>query len=103
MTYSSTPLGQTTDQKSSNSWAPSVNGSLREAMDGWSSDSIVNQIYDGVQGLCGRDAKPYSVTFDSVTPTSIGKLSATSVNTQYTFGDTKRCRGRPYPRRTAAP
>ena len=59
-------------------------------LDGWSSDSIVNQIYDGVQGLCGRDAKPYSVTFDSVTPTSIGKLSATSVNTQYTFGDTKR-------------
>lgn len=56
--------------------------------DGWSAGSISSQIYDAVQDLCARDARPSSVSFHSVDTTTVGRLSVTSVNTRYSFGDT---------------
>lgn len=56
----------------------------------WTPDSVSNQIYDAVQNICGRDARPSGVSFDDVTPTSIGRLSVSSISARYGFGDTSR-------------
>lgn len=56
----------------------------------WTPDSVSNQIYDAVQNICGRDARPSGVSFDDVTPTSIGQLSVSNISTRYGFGDASR-------------
>ena len=49
--------------------------------DGWSADSVSSQIYDAVQNLCGRGARPDYVRFNDVSGSSVGKLNITSTNT----------------------
>lgn len=65
-------------------------GTLRMgAVNSWTPVSIADQIYDEVQSLCGRTARPAYVTFDDVSAGSIGRVDAASTSTQYAFsGDT---------------
>ena len=58
--------------------------------DGWSADSVSSQIYDAVQNLCGRGARPDYVRFNDVSGSSVGKLNITSTNTKYAFGETSK-------------
>lgn len=58
--------------------------------DGWSADSVSNQIYDAVQNLCGRDARPEYVCFNDVKGSNIGKLNVTSTSARYAFGETSK-------------
>lgn len=57
-------------------------------MDGWSAASVSNQIYDAVQNICGRNARPAYVCFSDVQGSSVGKLDISSTNTKYGFGET---------------
>lgn len=57
-------------------------------MDGWSAASVSNQIYDAVQNICGRSARPSYVCFSDVQGSSVGKLDITSTGAKYGFGET---------------
>ncbi len=57
-------------------------------VDGWSAASVSNQIYDAVQNICGRNARPSYVCFSDVQGSSVGKLDITSTSTKYGFGET---------------
>lgn len=59
-------------------------------VDNWSADSVSNQIYEAVQNLCGRNARPQYVCFNDVSESSIGKLNVSSNHTQYAFGETSK-------------
>lgn len=56
----------------------------------WTPVSIADQIYDEIQSLCGRGVQPAYVVFNDVSSTSLGRLSASSTSTQYTFSGTTR-------------
>lgn len=55
--------------------------------DGWSVDSVSNQIYDAVQNLCGRGVQPEYVRFNDLPVSNVGRLSI-NTNTKYSFGGT---------------
>ncbi len=58
--------------------------------DGWSVDSVSNQIYDAVQNLCGRGVQPDYVCFNDLSVSNVGKLNVTSTHDRYYFGGTAR-------------